>query len=73
MTRHQHHIARSITHSLRPSALNFAATAALYDPGPLLQLEATDQKAAADTPTHPRGNGCEAGAAKLRPRRPVIR
>jgi len=43
MTRHHHPILRSFLRRLRPSAARFAAAAAVYDPAPLMRLQATER------------------------------
>jgi len=43
MTRHQHATVRSVVRRLRPSPASLAWAAAIYDPGLLLQLQATQR------------------------------
>jgi hypothetical protein len=50
MTRHQHPVVRSVVRRLWPSLTSFAAAAALYDPGLLLQLQATQRERAVNSP-----------------------
>ncbi len=54
MTRHRHLTLRDVVGWLRPSPQRFAAAAATYDPGMLLQLEAADKERVASTPARPR-------------------
>jgi hypothetical protein len=49
MTRQHHPKLRSVVHGLQPSLADLAAAAAAYDPGPLLQNQAT-QRGRADAP-----------------------
>jgi hypothetical protein len=57
MTWHQHPAVRRVVRRLRPSPTSFAAAAAFYDPGPLLQLQALRRLRTVSSPTRRRRDG----------------